>query len=148
MNIYLDVCCLNRPFDDQSKDRIYIEAEAVLTILSRCQDGFWTLAGSDVIELELSKIANQNKLAKVMALYSLHDHRLTVDDRVKTRSLELQHLGLRLFDSLHLALAELYNQDVLLTTDDAFIKMAARFETSVPVENPVVWLMEEIRYDS
>lgn len=33
MRIYLDVCCLNRPFDDQTQDRIHLEAEAVLTIL-------------------------------------------------------------------------------------------------------------------
>ena len=27
--IYLDVCCLNRPFDDQSIDRIHLESEAI-----------------------------------------------------------------------------------------------------------------------
>jgi hypothetical protein len=26
--IYSDVCCLNRPFDDSSQDRIRLEAEA------------------------------------------------------------------------------------------------------------------------
>lgn len=145
MKIYLDACCLNRPFDDQSQDRIYIEAESILTILSRCQDGLWTLAGSDIIELELSKMPNPYKLAKVMELYSLHGPRLTINDRVKARSLEFQQFGLRLFDSIHLALAETFGQDVLLTTDDAFIKMAARFEVDVPVKNPVVWLMEEMR---
>lgn len=145
MKIYLDACCLNRPFDDQSQDRIYIETESILTILSRCQDGLWILAGSDIIELELSKMTNLDKLAKVRALYSLHGPRLTINDRVKTRALELQQFGLRLFDSLHLALAEIYGQDVLLTTDDAFIKIAARVEIGIPVKNPVVWLMEEMR---
>jgi len=37
MLVYLDVCCLNRPFDDQSQDRIHLESEAVLLILERCQ---------------------------------------------------------------------------------------------------------------
>ncbi|MBE2197400.1 MAG: hypothetical protein IAE79_02240 [Anaerolinea sp.] len=27
MRVYLDVCCLNRPFDDQSQERIQLEAE-------------------------------------------------------------------------------------------------------------------------
>ena len=145
MNIYLDVCCLNRPFDDQSQDRIYLEAEAVLTILARCQSGKWTLAGSDVIELELSKLPDPDKLAKVRAVYSLHGLRLTINDKVKARSEELLRLGLKLFDSLHLALAEIYRQDVLLSTDDGFIKAATRFETKIPVKNPVSWLMEEMR---
>ncbi len=33
MKIYLDVCCLNRPFDDQTQDRIHLEAETILTIM-------------------------------------------------------------------------------------------------------------------
>jgi hypothetical protein len=33
LRIYLDVCCLNRPFDNQVQDRVRLEAEAVLAIL-------------------------------------------------------------------------------------------------------------------
>lgn len=33
MKIYLNVCCLNRPFDDQTQTRIHLEAEAVLSII-------------------------------------------------------------------------------------------------------------------
>jgi len=29
----MDICCFNRPFDDLSQDRIYLEAEAVLSIM-------------------------------------------------------------------------------------------------------------------
>lgn len=39
--IYLDVCCLNRPFDDQTQERIFLEAEAIRLILARCQSGEW-----------------------------------------------------------------------------------------------------------
>ena len=28
MKIYLDVCCLNRPFDDHGQAKIYLESEA------------------------------------------------------------------------------------------------------------------------
>jgi hypothetical protein len=31
--IYLDACCLNRPFDDQTQSRIYLEAQAIMTKL-------------------------------------------------------------------------------------------------------------------
>ena len=33
--IYLDVCCLNRPFDDQNQPRIRLESEAILIILAQ-----------------------------------------------------------------------------------------------------------------
>ncbi|WP_256875183.1 hypothetical protein [Nostoc sp. C052] len=45
--IYLDVCCLNRPFDDQTQERIRLEAEAVLLILANCQTGEWQMLVSD-----------------------------------------------------------------------------------------------------
>jgi hypothetical protein len=32
--IYLDLCCVNRPFDDQHQARVRLEAEAVL---GRCR---------------------------------------------------------------------------------------------------------------
>ncbi len=32
MRINMDVCCLNRPFDDQTKAKIRIESDAVLAI--------------------------------------------------------------------------------------------------------------------
>ena len=32
MKVYMDVCCLNRPFDDQSQERIKLESETVLMI--------------------------------------------------------------------------------------------------------------------
>ena len=31
--IYLDVCCLNRPFDDQAQERVRLESEAVKSVL-------------------------------------------------------------------------------------------------------------------
>ena len=41
MRIYMDVCCLNRPFDDQTKAKILIESDAVLAILSKCSAEEW-----------------------------------------------------------------------------------------------------------
>ena len=47
--IYLDVCCLNRPFDDQSQPRIRLEAQAVLAILDRVSEGKWECVSSHAI---------------------------------------------------------------------------------------------------
>ena len=34
MRIYLDMCCFNRPYDDQSQARIRIETEAKVLIMA------------------------------------------------------------------------------------------------------------------
>ncbi len=39
MRLYLDACCLNRPFDDQGQARIRFESNAVVTILMYFQEG-------------------------------------------------------------------------------------------------------------
>jgi hypothetical protein len=33
MHVYLDMCCLKRPFDDQSQLRIHLESEAILALM-------------------------------------------------------------------------------------------------------------------
>jgi hypothetical protein len=35
MKLYLDNCCYNRPYDDQTQERIHLEGEAVLAIISQ-----------------------------------------------------------------------------------------------------------------
>ncbi|HPZ08922.1 MAG TPA: hypothetical protein PL110_12455 [Candidatus Eremiobacteraeota bacterium] len=41
MKIYLDTCCLNRPFDDQTQDRNRLEAEAIMIILLNLASDKW-----------------------------------------------------------------------------------------------------------
>lgn len=57
--IYLDVCCLNRPLDDSSQDRIRLEAEAVLLIYRKCRLGEWNLVSSGAIEAEVKRTPNR-----------------------------------------------------------------------------------------
>lgn len=140
--IYMDVCCLNRPFDDQMQDRIHLEAEAILSILARCEGGEWTLAGSNVIDLELSRMQNEDKAEKVRALYSIAKQHILLSSQAMQRAEQFQQNGIHLFDSLHLAVAEESRLSVFLTTDDKFLRRAATLELDITVANPVTWLME------
>ncbi|MBM3235311.1 PIN domain-containing protein [Candidatus Poribacteria bacterium] len=146
MRIYLDVCCLNRPFDDQVQDRVRLESEAVLAILSRDQIENWILLGSEVIDIEIAKIPDNDRKQKVRFLYSGFLFSIVVDENIEKRARELEELNFALFDALHIACAEKGKADVLLTTDDDFLRRALRNKKAlkVRVENPVRWLMEEI----
>jgi hypothetical protein len=68
MKIYMDNCCLNRPFDDLTQDRIYFEAEAVLTIISRCEKHDWSFVSSGALDYEISRITETERQAQVQAL--------------------------------------------------------------------------------
>jgi hypothetical protein len=54
--IYLDVCALCRPFDDQSQMRIRLETEAVQLILSYVKSGDLDLVISPVHDIEIGAI--------------------------------------------------------------------------------------------
>jgi hypothetical protein len=143
MKIYMDVCCFNRPFDDQSQDRIRLEAEAVMVILFNCQKGDWNLVSSDIVDIELRKTQNPIKKQKASLLAKIADSRVYLNESIELKSNEYQSLGIGLFDSLHIACAEESRADIMLSTDDVLIKRAHKSKIiKVRIENPVKWLME------
>jgi predicted nucleic acid-binding protein len=147
--IYLDVCCLNRPFDDSSQDRIRLEAEAVLSIYRKCRLGEWTLLTSEVIESELRQTPDTQRVALIIAALAIAAEKALWDSALKQRAVELVTLGLKPFDAAHLASAEAIAADVFLTTDDRLIRKAIRYQTSlnVLVSNPVTWLLNLTPYE-
>jgi hypothetical protein len=84
VKIYLDVCCLNRPFDDQGQERIRIESEAVITILGRCRSKTLILLSSEVVDLEISKIPDDDRKQKVMLLSLISKMELKTEPRSYT----------------------------------------------------------------
>lgn len=145
MRIYLDVCCLNRPFDDHTQDRIRLESEAVLTVLSRSQIEGWILLSSEAVDIEISKIPDEDRRQKVNFLSLTSQSYITIDKNIEKRAIKLEELGIKPFDALHIACAEKGKVDVLLTTDDNLLRKTFQNKgvLKVRVENPVKWLMEE-----
>ena len=56
--IYLDVCALCRPFDDQGYARIRFETDAVNLILEKIRGGKYTFVVSPVHRKEINAIAD------------------------------------------------------------------------------------------
>jgi len=146
MLVYLDVCCLNRPFDDQSQERIRLESEAVLLILERCQNQTWRLLGSEAVDYEVSRIPDKERQRKVINLALVAKSKQTITDSAEARAKELKHLGFMTLDALHLACAEAGNAEVLLTTDDQMVSKVRQHRDvlRVRVENPILWLTEVV----
>ena len=139
MNVYLDNCCMNRLFDDQSNRRIRFESEAVKVILSFCDQRRW----NNVAQFEVEQTPDENRKKKLQLLMGQVDEVVNIDKSISARAKEFEEKGLQAFDALHLACAE-DGADVFLTVDDDLLKQALSLEDlKVPVNNPVVWLMKE-----
>src|SRR5688572_18038416 len=100
--IYLDVCCLNRPFDDQRQDRVRLEAEAVLLILGRCEAGEWQWISSAVVEEEVDNTPSRERRSRVRAMLSGVQSVVALTAAAVTRAQALQAMGFRTYDALHL----------------------------------------------
>jgi predicted nucleic acid-binding protein len=133
MKIYLDVCAWCRPFDEPVTIAAQYEADTIGMVLALSVREKWTLAASEVIEYELSKINDNEKLLKVLLLYSLTSERLIRNENIVQRAKEFEKQGIKHLDSLHLALAEQNSYDVLLTVDKPFLSAANRSDTSINV---------------
>ncbi|MEB3279441.1 MAG: hypothetical protein VKK42_11035 [Lyngbya sp.] len=88
--IYLDVCCLNRPFDDWTQERIRLEGEAILNIIGRIPSRGWQLIVSEAIAAELEKMTNLEKLESIRDLLQTASVFVTLDEGVDKRSQELE----------------------------------------------------------
>ena len=118
MNLYFDVCCLNRPFDDQSQLRVRLEAEAVLSIMERAELYRWTIFGSEVIDFEIAQSPNQDRRNKAANLATIANEHIEIDVWITRRAEVLSFCGFKSMDALHLACAERKKADILLRVRD------------------------------
>lgn len=141
--IYMDVCCLNRPFDDWGQPRIRLEAEAVAAILEHCQTGDWLLVASTALESEIAQTPETTRRQQVMDLLAAAKINMKITSATIQRAGDLQELGFKPFDALHIACAEAANVDAFLTTDDRLLRKASTHidQLNVKVQNPLTWLM-------
>ncbi len=142
--IYLDACCLNRPFDDQTLDRIRIEAEAIMILLNSVRNGIIKMIGSDVLSLEIDKTPDLIRKSQLLTLTHYISKYIRVDDSLRDRARHIQNMGFKGFDAFHIACAEKGNVGSLLTTDDKMIKLyiKKKSEITIAIQNPIEYLQE------
>jgi predicted nucleic acid-binding protein len=140
--IYLDVSCLNRPFDDQDQPRIRLESEAVVLILSQCDHGNWRQVSSEMAKIEIEAIKDVVRRDRVRLLLPEADHIVPVSPTVLDRAKKLFSLGIKPADAVHIAAAEGRKVDVFLTCDDRLLRAAKRNKSSLTtaIWNPLDWL--------
>ncbi len=142
--IYLDVSCLNRPFDDQRQTRIRLEAEAVAVILEHVDTGRYRHVSSQIAEIEITAMQDSERRRRVTALLPARAGRIRLTRAMFARAIELESIGFKPADALHIAAAESLKVDVMLSCDDRLCRraLARRTHLRVRVANPLAWLKE------
>ena len=141
--IYLDVCALSRPFDDQGFARIRLETEAVNLILSGVRQGRYTLLVSPVHLKEVEAIEDPVERIELQTLMTDVGQPVSFDRHTAmTRAEGLFMAGFGIADAAHVALAEL-SKAPFISSDDRLIKKCAEHVRVVWCGNPVAFCEKE-----
>lgn len=134
--LYLDLCCLKRPFDDQRQARVREEAAAVASLVSRAENGELDLVRSPAHLVEND--ANPREDRRLAAALWIEGASVEIESspEIESRARRLCDLGFTPLDALHLAFAEGAKATGFLTCDDRLLKLSERHELQVAVMNP------------
>jgi predicted nucleic acid-binding protein len=138
MVIYFDMCCLKRPFDDQTQPRIAVETTAITALAREVDEHRLPAVRSLAHEMENSQNTNLNRANSVAAWLDTLNPLEPQPLAVAQRATELQQAGFRLMDALHIAWAEYLKADVLVTVDDSLLARSGRTQgIMIKVKEPV-----------
>jgi predicted nucleic acid-binding protein len=144
LKLYLDNCCFNRPYDDQTQEKIHLEGDAILAIIRKTKEENGEIFGSPALDLEIGQITNDEKKERVKYFYEQTiNNRMEYNKNIFNRAKELSEQSIiRTLDRFHLAFAENIDADVLLTTDMKFEKACSKLNLKIKVMNPLNYFLE------
>lgn len=125
MRIYLDNCCYNRPYDDQTQTRISLEAQAKLHIQEQIRENKFELASSYMLSYENSLNRVETKREAIDQFMSTNAA-VYIDasqgSEIESYAKVIASTGVKPADAIHTACAILAHCDYLITTDDRLLK--------------------------
>ena len=141
MRVYLDNCCYNRPFDEQTQPVVRLETEAKLFVQSLMRKYVIEYAWSFVLRMEIScnPDLQRKKAIADWAEGAVVD--VAPSEEIRMRGHEFEAQGIKPTDALHLACAEFAGCDWFFTVDRGVLKKV-RNVRAMRVANPVEFILE------
>jgi len=138
--VYLDTSAYNRPFNDQTQPKIFLELQAVVIILQLVETKSVDLVSSSVLEYENSRNPYPLKQSAINRYLQMAGLRQEVDEAIRQRAEQLEHNGLKAVDALHVACAEAVSSDYFITCDKRLINRCLGLR--LKVLNPVDFVLK------
>lgn len=120
--VYLDNCCFNRPYDDQTNKVIYLEAEAKLFIQEMIKDGKIELVWSYMLEFENTANPHIERRTSIESWKHLAAITIIGNDSLIKQAQEIYKHNFGIKDALHIACAIKAKADYLITTDKGILR--------------------------
>jgi predicted nucleic acid-binding protein len=141
LKIYLDNCCFNRPYDDQTQERIYLESLAKLhiqqLIIDKKMDFIWSFIleyenGNNPYNIRKENIRNFSfRCVEYVDIANEKEIVAVANDIITS--------GIKEKDALHLACSIFSSCDYFITTDDRILKFTTE---KIKIINPMQFIIE------
>lgn len=142
LKIYLDNCCYNRPYDDQSQLSINLEALAKLSIQQEIREGKVDLVTSYILLAENAANRFEAKRKDIQAFIDKQTHTFVSEassSKVKEAAKEIMNSGVKLMDACHIACAIVAGCDYFISTDKRLLKYHSN---QIKIVNPTTYVLE------
>jgi len=142
VRIYLDNCCYNRPYDDQTSIKISLETQAKLAIQEMIKLGKYALVSSETLEYEVdaSPYSSQVQIIKgfIQENTSFYVGKRKRDD-VEKLAIEITQTGVKYYDACHVASAIIADCEYFVTVDKRLLNYQS---DKVRIVSPIQFISE------
>lgn len=142
MRVYLDMCCYNRPYDDQSQFKVAMEAQSKLYIQNLIREGRLDLVGSFTLDFECSRNPFEMR-RETISKFIRENMKAYVgperDDFLSPKAAEIMSKGIKEKDAFHLASAIYARCKYFISTDIRLLKYKT---DEIRLVTPVEFIME------
>lgn len=125
MRVYLDMCCYNRPYDDQSQIKVSLETQAKLHIQDLIQKKHLELVTSYMLRYECGQNPYEMRRRAIMQFVDTHATAyigLERKDEIVSMATEIMSTGIKFKDACHVASAVYANCEYFISTDKRLLK--------------------------
>ena len=138
MRIYLDNCCYNRPYDDQSQIRVSLEAQAKLHIQDLIQEKRLELVTSYMLRYECGQNPYEMRRKAIMQFIDIHTMAYVGVERkntIEAMAAEIMRTGIKFKDACHVASAIYAKCAYFISTDMRLLKYKTdKIKMVTPIE--------------
>jgi predicted nucleic acid-binding protein len=137
MKIYLDVCCFNRLYDDQSYLTTKLESEAKLFVQNEIKQGTFELVWSFMMDYENNANPYEERKIAIAEWKSIAVNYIQPHIEIRDAGTQLMSAGLKRKDALHMACAIHGQCEYFLTTDKGILNKKI---DGIEILNPIAFI--------
>ena len=137
--IYLDNCCFNRPYDDQTILRNYLEAEAKTYIQLQIINKNLELAWSYMMDYEIYFNPFENRRNQIQKWKSIARVNIQYSENNVMTAKQIRKQKIKIKDSIHIACAIEAECEYYVTTDD---KLLNKTIDNIIIVDPITFIKQ------